>query len=81
MSGAFYHHQAAVFYPILHNPGIGQRRRSVDVYKRQAIYLLKSESDTKILEVAVSCCHAILQKREEKSYLSEMCIRDSPSTL
>lgn len=37
-----------------------------------AIYLLKSESDTKILEVAVSCCHAILQKREEKSYLSDI---------
>lgn len=37
-----------------------------------AIYLLKAESDTKILDVAVSCCHAILQKREEKSYLSDI---------
>lgn len=37
-----------------------------------AIYLLKAESDAKILDVAVSCCHAILQKREEKSYLSDI---------
>lgn len=37
-----------------------------------AIYLLKAESDKKILDVAISCCHAVLQKREEKSYLSDI---------
>ena len=37
-----------------------------------AIYLLKAESDEKILKVAVSCCHAILQKREDESFLSDI---------
>lgn len=37
-----------------------------------AIYLLKAESNAKILNVAVSCCRAILQKREEKSYQSDI---------
>lgn len=37
-----------------------------------AIYLLKAESDEKILDTAVSCCRAILKKREEKSYLNDI---------
>nr|WP_300864303.1 helix-turn-helix domain-containing protein [uncultured Acetatifactor sp.] len=37
-----------------------------------AIYLLKAESDSKILDVAVSCCRAVLRKREERSYLSDV---------
>ena len=37
-----------------------------------AIYLLKAESDAKILETAVSCCRAILQKREEQNYLGDI---------
>ena len=37
-----------------------------------AIYLLKAESDNKILDTAISCCHTISQKRKEKSYLSDI---------
>ena len=37
-----------------------------------AIYLLKSESDTKILDTAISCCHTISQRRKEKSYLNDI---------
>lgn len=37
-----------------------------------AIYLLKTESDAKILQVAVSCCHAILQKKQEQCHLNDM---------
>lgn len=37
-----------------------------------AIYLLKAESDAKILEVAVSCCRTILQKREAQSYMNDI---------
>ena len=37
-----------------------------------AIYLLKAEPDTKIRSVAVSCCEAILQKRREQAYLTDV---------
>lgn len=37
-----------------------------------AIYLLKAESDKKFLSVATSCCRTILEKREEKSLLSDI---------
>ena len=36
------------------------------------IYLLKAESDAKILNVAISCCRTILQKREQMNYLSDI---------
>ena len=38
----------------------------------QALYLLKAEPDTKILEVAVSCCRSILEKREHECYLNDV---------
>lgn len=37
-----------------------------------AIYLLKAEPDTKIRGVAHSCCEAILQKRRERAYLTDV---------
>ncbi len=37
-----------------------------------AVYLLKAESDAKILEAASSCCRAVLQKREDQSYVNDI---------
>ncbi len=37
-----------------------------------AIYLLKAEPDTKIRSVVYSCCEAILQKRRERAYLTDI---------
>lgn len=39
---------------------------------RGAIYLLKTESDKKILSVASSCCQQILDKRNEETYFSNI---------
>ncbi len=37
----------------------------------QAIYLLKAESDQKILETAMTCCRKTLQNRENNTHLTE----------
>lgn len=37
-----------------------------------ATYLLKSESDARILEVVESCCQTLLQKRQEELWLSDV---------
>lgn len=36
-----------------------------------AVYLLKSEPDAKILEIAANCCRSVLQKHEQKIWLNE----------